>query len=122
MPADIIYDMVTKRWVITGSDEKPRQYIPDNQSLITRVLKFVGSTPAIGVGTGGMAIATMEHTQSLDGTEVVFVSPMTALTLSLAYARCSGDVDIIKLGIANPNQVVATQAALGWRVTVIRGE
>ena len=118
----IYYDTLAKRWVIPGSDDKPRMYIPDANDVIVSGFKGrVGTTPAVGVGTSAIAVATMTNTADLLATDRIVLQPKGELTLGMVSARMYSD-GCMTVKFVNPAQAVATQAAIGWDILAIRTE
>lgn len=121
MPAKVHYDPVRCRWVIAGKDEKPKEYIPDNQTLISQKLALIATlAAAVGVGTLAMGVGSVAFAGVAAGDHVV-VNPKAAMTLGLAGARVSGAGNI-NVFLQNQNLAVATQAPVGLDLLAIRHE
>lgn len=121
--SDIYYDTVSKRWVIPGSDDKPRAYIPDSSvGIMAGFTSFVGTTPAIGVGSlGGNTLATMTGVKDVALGDRVIVNPKALMTLSLMGAHVPA-ANTINILLGNLKGAEATQPAVGWDVMVIKAE
>ena len=121
--ADITYDTERRRWVIKGEDGLPKEYISDAQSLFSLKKGFVGTTPAIGIGTlGGCGIATMTGVPAgIAVADKIFVTPKNFLTLGLAAPRIPA-ADTVNIIFYNGTNAVATQPAVGWDCVVMRNE
>ena len=117
---NIHYDVVQKRWVIEGADERPRMYIPDANNILSQINFAVGSTPAVGVATAAIGLATISVAGLAVG-DKVFVNPKSLMTLAFAGTHIPA-ADTLNILLANPVLAVGTQPALGWDILRIKSE
>ena len=123
MPPDIAYDTLRGRWVVMGSDDLPKEYIPDSQTLITGKYAYVGTTPLTNVGTNAVAVATMTGITCQPGDKIV-ANPKAALAavVGLGDVRVATN-NVVVVKFINPGIALAgSQAAVGWDVLVVRSE
>ncbi len=124
MPS-LYYDDVLRKWVLSGGDDKSRLEIPD--SVVGKIVGFsvfVGTTPAVTVGTLLTGVATMTNVSGVAVGDKIIANPKAALLTGLGMVGARIDAaDTVIIPFANPKATtVMTQAPVGWDVLVLKTE